>query len=196
MKYVVFAAALLAVAFVISPAHGEDATMPANPVIAIKTSMGTMTAELWPEKAPKTVENFLSYVDESYFDGLVFHRVIPNFMVQGGGFDTNMVQKKTKAPVVNEASADVPNKRGTLAMARTTDINSATSQFFINLADNGFLNHRDKSVRGYGYCVFGKLTDGLDVLDKIAAVKTGKSGPHSDVPVEAVTITSIKRSTQ
>ena len=164
-----------------------------NPRVEIKTSLGTMTAELWPQKSPATVINFLQYVDEGFYDGLIFHRVIEGFMVQGGGFAPDMHQRPGHETIVNEARADVPNQRGTLAMARTSEVNSATSQFFINHADNEFLNHQNRTPQGFGYCVFGKLADGLDVLDKIAAVETGRSGPHDDVPTEPVVIEHVRR---
>ena len=164
-----------------------------NPVVVIETSMGTIKAELWAEKAPLTVANFLSYVDKQFFDGLVFHRVIAGFMIQGGGMTPDMRQKAGGPPVKNEASADKKNARGTLSMARTSAIDSATSQFFINLVDNDFLNHTDNSSRGFGYCAFGKVTDGMDVVDKIGKVKTGDNAGHSDVPVTPVIINSIRR---
>jgi peptidyl-prolyl cis-trans isomerase B (cyclophilin B) len=165
----------------------------ANPVVVIETSMGTIKAELWPDKAKETVANFLKYADGKFYDGLIFHRVIPGFMIQGGGFSSQMQEKATRGPVRNEARADTPNARGTLAMARTMNVDSATSQFFINLVDNGFLNHRDETPAGFGYCVFGKVTDGMDVVDKIAKVATGNVGPFENVPVEAVRINSIRR---
>jgi cyclophilin family peptidyl-prolyl cis-trans isomerase len=164
-----------------------------NPVVVIKTSMGTIKAELWPDKAPKTVENFLSYVDKKFYDGLIFHRVIKEFMIQGGGFDPKMREKEGDKPITNEARADVSNKRGTLAMARTNAPHSATNQFFINLVDNASLNHRNKTMRGWGYCVFGKVIEGMDVVDKIAKVQTGTRGPFRDVPTEPVVIQSIRR---
>lgn len=167
--------------------------MAANPNVIIETSLGTIQAELFADKSPLTVENFLKYVDAKFFDGLIFHRVIAGFMIQGGGFDAKMNQKATSAPVKNEARSDVPNARGTLAMARTSVVDSATAQFFINLVDNAFLNHRDKSSQGFGYCVFGKVTAGLDVVDKIGAVATGSSMGMSDVPKQTVKITSIRR---
>ena len=162
-------------------------------MVTIKTSMGDIRAELWDDKAPVTVSNFLAYADEGHFDGLIFHRVINGFMIQGGGFSPDMRQKDTRASIVNEARADTPNARGTLAMARTSDINSATSQFFINLVDNAPLNHRDESSRGFGYCVFGKVVEGMDVVDKIAKVKTGSMGPFQDVPVEPIVIENMRR---
>lgn len=163
-----------------------------NPQVIIETSMGTITAELWPDKAPVTVDNFIQYAEKEFYDGLIFHRVIDGFMIQGGGFDSAMNQKKTGQQIKNEAQAGVPNKRGTLAMARTMVVDSATSQFFINLKDNAFLNHRDKTAQGYGYCVFGKVVDGMDVVDAIAKVKTGNAGGHQDVPVEPVVIKSVR----
>jgi cyclophilin family peptidyl-prolyl cis-trans isomerase len=168
------------------PAHKET-------TVVIETSMGTIKAELWPEKAPKTVANFLTYVNEGAYDGTIFHRVISGFMIQGGGFTPQMRQKSAHEPIVNEAAADVPNQRGTLAMARTSEVNSATAQFFINLADNSFLNHTAETPRGFGYCVFGKVIEGMDVVDKIASVKTGQHGPYGDVPTEPVVIESIRR---
>ena len=162
-------------------------------VVIIETSMGTITAELWADKAPITVKNFLTYVDEGFFDGLIFHRVIKDFMVQGGGFDADMKQKATHDQIKNEASADKKNNRGTLAMARTNVVDSATAQFFINLVDNGFLNHRDETPQGFGYCAFGEVTEGLDVVDRIGATATGRVGHYDDVPLQAVTITSIRR---
>jgi len=164
-----------------------------NPVVVVETSMGTFKAELFADKAPITVENFVKYVDSGFFDGLIFHRVIPDFMIQGGGFDPKMNQKETKAAIKNEARADVKNDRGTLAMARTSQVDSATAQFFVNLKDNDFLNHKDNTARGFGYCVFGKVTDGMDVVDKIAKVRTATSGMNENVPVETVKIISIKK---
>jgi len=166
----------------------------AMPIVTIETSHGTITAELFADKAPATVANFLAYADKSAYDGTIFHRVIDGFMIQGGGFLPDMTQKPTDAPIKNEARADVPNARGTLAMARTQVVDSATSQFFINLKDNGFLNHTAKNPQGYGYAVFGRVTAGMDVVDKIAKVQTGRHpAGHGDVPVEPVVITSIKR---
>ena len=165
----------------------------ATPVVLMETSLGTVTIELWPDKAPITVKNFLRYTDEKFYDGTVFHRVIPNFMIQGGGFTKDMTQKKPHAPIKNEARADVPNARGTLAMARTGVIDSATSQFFVNVVDNKFLNHRDNSPRGFGYCVFGKVVEGMDVVDKIRKVKTKTVHRYENVPAEPVVILSIRK---
>ena len=156
--------------------------------VTIETSLGTITAELFEEKAPISVANFLSYVDAGFYNDTIFHRVISGFMIQGGGMTANMVQKKTEAPIKNEASADLPNVRGTLAMARTSVIDSATSQFFINHKDNNFLDY-GKAQDGIGYAVFGKVIDGMDVVDKIAAITTGRG----DVPVTPVVILSISR---
>ena len=159
--------------------------MPATQVV-METSQGTMTIEVDGDKAPISAANFLAYVDEKFYDGTIFHRVIPNFMIQGGGFQPGMTQKKTKAAIKNESGNGLKNKRGALAMARTNDLHSATSQFFINVVDNDFL---DKNQ----YCVFGKVVEGLDVLDKIKAVATGSKGGHGDVPVKDVVIQSVRR---
>ncbi|TFH16697.1 MAG: peptidylprolyl isomerase [Lentisphaerales bacterium] len=162
-------------------------------MVVIETTMGVIKVELWADKAPVTVENFLKYVDDKFFDGLVFHRVIDGFMVQGGGFVPGMAPKAGRAPIKNEARADAPNKRGTVAMARTSAIDSASSQFFVNLVDNQFLNHRDETQNGFGYCAFGRVIDGMDVVDKIGKVKTGRSGHFSDVPVEDVIMKRVYR---
>ena len=162
--------------------------------VVIATNYGDITVELDAEKAPLTVKNFLSYVDEKFYDGTIFHRVIKNFMIQGGGFTPDMAQKRTHAPVKNEAGNGLKNTCGTIAMARTMIIDSATAQFFINTVDNAFLNHRDNSPQGYGYAVFGKVTDGMEVVDAIAAVTTGRVNGMSDVPTPApVVITSVRR---
>ena len=166
---------------------------PAKPVVVIETSMGTIKAELWPDKAPETVANFLRYTEDKFFDGLIFHRVIEGFMIQGGGFDPKMRKKATRGPIKNEAAADAPNTRGTLAMARTSEIHSATAQFFINLADNDFLNHANNTSGGFGYCAFGTVIEGMDVVDKIARVKVTVSPDKDHVPVEAVVIKRIRR---
>ena len=165
-----------------------------NVQIIIDTSMGVITAELYPDKAPATVSNMLAYIDAKFYDTTIFHRVIDGFMIQGGGFTRDMVQKKTNAPIKNEADNGLLNERGTLAMARTMIVDSATSQFFINLVDNGgHLNFKSKTDTGYGYCVFGKVIDGMDVVDKIAKTPTGFSGRHQSVPTEPVMINSIRR---
>lgn len=159
-------------------------------MLTFKTSKGEFTVELFTAEAPISSENFLAYVDSGHFDGTVFHRVIPGFMIQGGGMTADMKQKPTRAPIENEAKNGLKNARGTLSMARTNDINSATSQFFINVADNDFLDNRPGS---YGYAVFGKVTSGMDVVDAIVAVKTGNRGGHQDVPVDPVVIESVTR---
>jgi peptidyl-prolyl cis-trans isomerase B (cyclophilin B) len=165
----------------------------ANPKVELQTSAGKIVLELYPEAAPNTVENFLSYVKSGQYDGTQFHRVINGFMIQGGGFTTDFQQKPTKAPIKNEAEqsskAGLTNAPGTIAMARTGDPHSATAQFFINVADNKFLNFRSPDPGGYGYTVFGKVVSGQDVVDKIAKVETGSSGFHNDVPREDVVIT-------
>ncbi|MHC1751492.1 peptidylprolyl isomerase [Humidesulfovibrio sp.] len=164
-----------------------------NPTVLIETPMGEMLVELWADKAPETVANFLSYVDEEFYDGLIFHRVIKNFMVQGGGMDMMMREKKNKAPIKNEARADTPNEAFTLAMARTMDPHSATSQFFINVKDNAFLDFTAPTAQGYGYAVFGKVTEGQDVALKLSTVRTKNYLGHSDVPSDPITIISIRR---
>ncbi len=164
----------------------KQATTTEKPVVLVKTSMGDIRIELWPDKAPVTVANFLRYVDEGFFDGLTFHRVVPGFVIQGGGFTPDMDQKSTHAPIKNEAASDVKNLRGTLSMARTPVVDSATSQFFINLKDNDFLDHKNETPSGFGYAVFGKVVEGMDVVDRIAEVKTTNKGPHQNVPAEPV----------
>jgi peptidyl-prolyl cis-trans isomerase B (cyclophilin B) len=163
-----------------------------NPVVLMSTSLGNIRIELDAEKAPVTAQNFLDYVNESFYDGLIFHRVIPGFMIQGGGFDAQMKQKGTKAPIKNEAANGLKNAVGTIAMARTNVVDSATAQFFINVKDNDFLNHRSPSADAFGYAVFGQIIEGMDVVQKIEKVKTGNRGFHQDVPVEALVIHSIK----
>ena len=169
------------------PTQGKS-VMSTNPRVKLHTNMGDMVIALDAEKAPKTVANFLSYVNEGFYDGTIFHRVISNFMVQGGGFEPGMKQKQTHAPVDNEANNGLKNDMYTLAMARTSDPHSATAQFFINVANNEFLNYTSPTPNGWGYTVFGKVVEGTDVVDKIKAVKTGNKGFHQDVPVEDVVI--------
>jgi len=157
--------------------------------IKLTTNQGEITLELDAEKAPNTVKNFVTYVEEGFYEGVIFHRIIPNFMAQGGGFTSDFKQKDTNAAIENEADNGLANDRGTIAMARTGDPHSATGQFFINLADNGFLNHSSKTQQGWGYAVFGKVTDGMDVVDKMAAIPTGSGGMFpTDVPKEEVII--------
>ena len=159
-------------------------------MVRFETSHGGFTVELYDEDAPQTVENFLRYVDDGFFDGTIFHRIVPGFVIQGGGLTADFVQKKTRPPIKNEATNGERNERGTLSMARTDDINSATSQFFVNLADNDFLDHRSGS---YGYAVFGQVKDGMDVIERIAGVKTGRRKHYTDAPLEDVLINSAKR---
>ena len=166
-----------------------------NPSVALETSHGRILLELYADKAPKTVENFLQYVKAGFFDGTIFHRVIPDFMIQGGGFTSDMRQKPTRPPIQNEADNGVANARGTIAMARTNDPHSATAQFFINLKDNGFLNHTGKHPQGWGYTAFGKVVEGMDVVDKIARVRTASKGMHENVPAEAVVIEKAEEPT-
>ena len=160
-----------------------------NPMVIMSTSMGDIKIELYRDKAPITFENFLAYVNDKFYDGTIFHRVIPGFMTQGGGFAPEMQQKTTKPPIKNEADNGLKNDTGTIAMARTSEVDSATSQFFINLTDNDFLNHGN---RDFGYAVFGKVAEGMDVVNKIAGVKTGNHGMHRDVPLEPVVVESIR----
>ena len=162
-----------------------------KPVVEVITNFGSIEIELNPKAAPITVKNFLDYVKDGFYDGLIFHRVIPNFMIQGGGFDTDMVQKEPNKPIKIESDNGLKNSRGTIAMARTQDPNSATSQFFINVVDNSFLNFREASIEGYGYAVFGKVIKGMEVADKIADVETGHYEYFSDVPKEFVIIEKI-----
>jgi len=162
-----------------------------NPMVVISTSMGDIKVELNEEKAPVTVKNFLAYVNDKFYDGTVFHRVIPGFMIQGGGMDKDLKEKPAKSPIKNEAGNGLKNEVGTVAMARTNVVDSATAQFFINVKDNTFLNHRDDSQAGFGYTVFGKVVGGMDVVQKIEHVSTTNKGPYQDVPAEAVIIKSI-----
>ena len=163
----------------------------ANPKVLMETSKGDITIELYEKEAPITVKNFLSYVSDGFYNNLIFHRVIPNFMIQGGGFDSEMNQKPVKAPIKNEARRGLNNKRATLAMARTNVINSATGQFFINLANNDFLNHKDNSSSGFGYAVFGEVIEGMDVVDSIGRTRTHRYGMFENVPVKKMTIKNV-----
>lgn len=162
----------------------------ANPKVLFKTSQGDITIELYPAKAPVTVQNILDYVEAKFYDGLIFHRVIPNFMIQCGGMDAEMRQKSGNPAIKNEAGNGLKNTRGSVAMARTNVVDSATSQFFINLKDNAFLNHKDDTPEGFGYCVFGKVVAGMDVVDAIAKVPTVNKRGHGDVPLAPITILS------
>lgn len=164
-----------------------------NPLILMETSSGDILLELFADKAPATVENFLRYVDEEFYNNTIFHRVIKGFMIQGGGLGVRMEEKPVHDPIANEAGNGLSNKRGTLAMARTSEPHSAAAQFFINLVDNEELDHRDDTPEGYGYCVFGQVEDGMDVVDKIAKLKVKAQGEHEAVPVDMVVITRVSR---
>jgi peptidyl-prolyl cis-trans isomerase A (cyclophilin A) len=175
---------------VLSAAATSTAALGADPQVDMKTSAGTIRIELYPAKAPKTVENFLQYVKDGHYDGTIFHRVIPSFMIQGGGMTPDMAQKKTRAPIPIESKNGLKNELGTVAMARTSDPNSATAQFFINVSNNGFLDYPGQD--GYGYTVFGKVVGGMDVVNKIAAAPTGNQGMHQNVPRTPIVIESAK----
>ncbi|GAA0858078.1 peptidylprolyl isomerase [Aliiglaciecola litoralis] len=157
-------------------------------MVKLHTNYGVITLEMFADKAPNTVENFLNYVKEGFYDNTIFHRIIDGFMIQGGGFEPGMEQKSPNEPIQNEANNGLANNVGTLAMARTNDPHSATAQFFINVSDNSFLNYRSETMDGWGYCVFAQVTDGMDVVNKIKEVKTGRHGPHQDVPLEDVVL--------
>ena len=167
--------------------------MSENPTVLLETTSGDILVELFADKAPKTVANFLRYVDDGFYANTIFHRVIPGFMIQGGGLGARMDEKPTREAVPNEADNGLKNVRGTLAMARTRDPHSATAQFFINLVDNDFLDYSEPTPDGWGYCVFGRVTDGMDVVDKIAKLKTRAVGVHENVPVDMVLITAVSR---
>jgi len=180
--------ARLALAALAAVLWSFGAAFAAGPQVEMRTSLGTFTIELWPDKAPKTVENFLAYVSDGHFRGLIFHRVIPGFVIQGGGLTPDMRSRPTKPPIPNEADNGLTNRAYTLSMARTRDPHSATSQFFVNLHDNAALDHSARSAAGWGYAVFGKVVRGTEVVDAIAAVPNGNVGPYSDVPSRAVVI--------
>ena len=171
---------------------GAGMAVAANPKVEMETSKGKMVIELFPDKAPETVKNFLIYVETKYYDGTIFHRVIPKFMIQGGGFTSDMKQKSAGAPIKNEADNGLKNDRGTIAMARTGDPHSATAQFFINSVNNDFLNHKSKTQQGWGYVVFGKVIAGMDIIDAISASKTVTRGRFRDVPAETIKIISAR----
>ena len=175
------------------PAPEETQQAEETDMVVIKTSLGDIKVKLAADKAPLTVANFLSYAEAGHYNGTIFHRVIDGFMIQGGGFDANMRQKPTKAPIKNEAANGLANKRGTLAMARTMVVDSATSQFFINVKDNAFLDFQAPTPQGFGYCVFGEVVAGMDVVDRIKGVRTGMKAGMSDVPLETVEILSVSK---
>lgn len=184
---------LLCIAVTTTAQAADKKPATANPMISITTTLGTIELELYPAKAPQTVKNFLQYVDKGFYNGTVFHRVIPGFMIQGGGFEPGMRLKPTGLPINNEADNGLKNVIGTIAMARTNDPHSATAQFFINTADNPALDHKGKNSQGWGYCVFGKVTRGMEVVKQIESVPTGQVGPFGDVPQRDVIITRIER---
>ena len=186
-------AALLCVAAAATAQAADKKSASANPMISITTTLGAIELELYPAKAPQTVKNFLQYVDKGFYNGTVFHRVIPGFMIQGGGFEPGMRLKPTGLPINNEADNGLKNAIGTIAMARTGDPHSAGAQFFINTADNVDLDHKGKNPQGWGYCVFGKVTRGMEVVKQIESVSTGQVGPFGDVPKSDVIITSMQR---
>jgi cyclophilin family peptidyl-prolyl cis-trans isomerase len=186
-------AVLLAAALFAGDGSADSKPAPDRPRVQLETTLGTITLELDPTRAPKSVENFLGYVRAGHYDGTIFHRVIKGFMVQGGGFDAQLRQKATRAPIQNEADNGLKNQRGTIAMARTNDPHSASSQFFVNTVDNRFLDHTAKNERGWGYAVFGKVVEGMGVVDAIEAVRTGPKGPfREDVPQQDVVILRAK----
>jgi cyclophilin family peptidyl-prolyl cis-trans isomerase len=183
---------LCALAAMAGLASAAQPAAAANPTVEMVTSLGPVRIELYPDKAPKTVENFLQYTKDRFYDGTIFHRVIPGFMVQGGGFSAEMEQKKTRDAIANEAQNGLKNETGTLAMARTSNPHSATAQFFINVANNDFLNFTGPTQQGFGYCVFGRVTQGMDVVNKIVATPTGNRGGHQNVPLKPIVIQSMR----
>jgi cyclophilin family peptidyl-prolyl cis-trans isomerase len=190
---VVASIALLLAIQVAAPPAAAPQPAPGNPVVVITTSAGDITLELFRDRAPMSVQNFLQYVAEGFYTGTTFHRVIPNFMIQGGGFEPGMIEKSTRPPIMNEATNGLSNVRGTVGMARTRALRSATSQFYINVADNrSKLDHRGYAPEDFGYAVFGRVLNGMDVVDKIAAVETRTMGPHADVPVKDILIKGVK----
>jgi cyclophilin family peptidyl-prolyl cis-trans isomerase len=191
--------ALVSIAFCVAVqvpppvAPAQPAPAPGNPVVLISTSVGDITLELFKDRAPVSVDNFLRYVTEGFYAGTIFHRVIPSFMIQGGGFEPGMIEKSTRPPILNEATNGLSNVRGTVGMARTRALRSATAQFYINVADNrSKLDHRGYAPEEFGYAVFGRVLTGMDVVDRIAAAPTRTAGPHADVPVQDIVITGVK----
>ena len=184
---------ILLAALAVGSTPAEEQAEAVNPVVVMKTNMGEVRIELFEDKAPITVENFLSYTDAGQYDGTIFHRVMAGFMIQGGGFDENLAKKETRAPIKNEANNGLKNKDGTIAMARTPDPHSATAQFFINTSNNVALNHVTPNQRGWGYAVFGKVISGMEVVRKIEASSTAARGVHRNLPVKAVVIESVRR---
>ena len=181
------------VLIIIAAPVGAKEKKSTDPLVELDTSKGKIVLALYPQEAPETVKNFLGYVDAKFYDGTIFHRVIPKFMIQGGGFTADMRHKPTRKPIINEADNGLKNDRGTIAMARTSDPHSATAQFFINSVNNDFLNFRSKASQGWGYAVFGRVIQGLKVIDAISKVRTGARGPYRDVPLEAIVILKARR---
>ena len=198
LSLAVVAATVIVGAFTLSQIGTRQAISAAEPtkgstmIVDMQTSKGTIVLELYPDQAPDTVANFVQYAGDGFYDGTVFHRVIPKFMIQGGGFETGMTQKATRAPIKNEADNGLKNDEGTIAMARTSDPHSATAQFFINVNDNAFLNHSNPTPQGWGYAVFGKVVEGMEVVHEIEGVQTTNRGGHGDVPVEDVVIEQVR----
>jgi cyclophilin family peptidyl-prolyl cis-trans isomerase len=186
-------AIMLAGGLLVGGLVAQAAETTGNPKVRLSTNLGAIELELYADKAPGTVKNFLEYVDAGFYNGTIFHRVIRGFMVQGGGFESGMKQRPARGPIKNEAENGLKNLAGTIAMARTPDPHSASAQFFINTVDNPFLDHRDKSTQGWGYCVFGRVTNGMDVVKQIEATPTGRTGPHGDVPRQDVVIQKAER---
>ncbi len=184
---------LLCVAYSCSSNSQKKDSSMTNPTVTIKTNLGEIQVELFADKAPETVKNFLTYVDEKHYQNTIFHRVIEGFMIQGGGMSSELKEKETHNPIRNEADNRLSNQIGTLAMARTSDIHSATAQFFINIADNTFLDFRNPTPSGFGYCVFGKVTSGMEIVNKIKTAKTGTRRGHENVPLQAIEILDISR---
>jgi len=193
MKYVNLLCLMALSLLFFVPANTAAEEEGSDPMVEVQTNLGSFTLELYPDKAPISVKNFMQYVNKKFYDGTIFHRVMPTFMIQGGGFTPDMMKKATGAPIKNEANNGLSNLKGTIAMARTSDINSATCQFFINVKDNTGLDYRGDAPAEYGYAVFGKVVEGMDTVEKIKGVKTTTKGAYGDVPVKPVIIKSIRR---
>ena len=191
-KHIIYRFNLILFVFLYALGANIHAAPALNPSVEFETSQGNFTVELYPEKAPKTVANFLQYVKDGFYENTIFHRVISRFMIQGGGFERDLTEKNTREPIMNESNNGILNEPGTIAMARTMDPNSATAQFFVNLADNQFLNYTSPDPEQIGYCVFGKVTSGFEVVQKIGLIPTTSMGRNADVPIKSITIKSVK----
>lgn len=191
-KHIIYRFNLILFVFLYALGANIHAAPALNPSVEFETSQGNFTVELYPEKAPKTVANFLQYVKDGFYENTIFHRVISRFMIQGGGFERDLTEKNTREPIANESNNGILNEPGTIAMARTMDPNSATAQFFVNLADNQFLNYTSPDPEQIGYCVFGKVTSGFEVVQKIGLIPTTSMGRNADVPIKSITIKSVK----